>query len=386
MRHLSFFVVLSCLVLVLTCSAVWAQSRPEPRVNSERDANESSASYKPIRFIGLQSVSEQDLAKLLREEGAIPRGDDSSVGDAIRVLEEALQARGYMDSAVSAVNDGQSITFSIAECPRYRLREIRFEGNKGVSPPELATTTTKCLKPMDDGKGGHDISYLEYCLRKATDSLRTRGYLKATIGQQTFAKGLHELTVTVPVTEGVRYRVGKVQIEGAAEFSVDALRARLSLQEGHVADAEAIGRWLYEDVKGLYGDHGYIQYTAEVEPEFQPVKEGVAEGIVDFKITIEEGPRFKVRSIKLIGASSAEPYLRSLMPLREGDIYNQSRFRTSIDKLNETGLFDSIDRDANVDFTTNEEDGLLEISIYVVRPARVETSPRATLRARQSSP
>ncbi len=102
------------------------------------------------------------------------------------------------------------------------------------------------------------------------------------------------MVVTVPVEEGALYRPGAIKIEGAENVTQEQVRAMMSLQRGDIANAEAIGKWLFEDLKKLYSEIGYIQYTAETEPDFRAVDHAANEGVVDFKVTIEEGQQFRV--------------------------------------------------------------------------------------------
>ena len=66
------------------------------------------------------------------------------------------------------------------------------------------------------------------------------------------------------------------------------------------------GKWLFEDLKRVYGELGYFEYMAEPDPEFKATTNGTNEGVVDFKVTIEEGHQFRVHSIKFQGSSLPE--------------------------------------------------------------------------------
>jgi outer membrane protein assembly factor BamA len=114
-------------------------------------------------------------------------------------------------------------------------------------------------------------------------------------------------------------------------------------------------------LKQLYGEHGYIQYTAEVTPEFKsgPNK---SDGVVDLEITIDEGRCFKVRKIKFAGEQLPDN-LESMLLIREGDVYNASLYEKSINNLNNSGLFEFVDKDKDADFSTDEEEGLVDITI-----------------------
>jgi len=123
---------------------------------------------------------------------------------------------------------------------------------------------------------------------------------------------------------------------------------------------------MYEDLKAIYGDKGFIQYTAEIDPTFHS-DPGAAEGIVDFKLFIEEGPRFRIRKISFKGGDLLESDLRQLLLVREGDVYSQKSFEESIRRINEMGWFNRVDKDKDVDYRTNEEEKLVDVVIKLTR-------------------
>ena len=161
------------------------------------------------------------------------------------------------------------------------------------------------------------------------------------------------------------YRFGEIKIEGSSLFSPEELRAMSPLRKGEIADGEKLSEWLYDKLKQRYGEHGYIQYTAEVTPEFKsgPNK---SEGVVDLEIEIDEGRCFKVGKIKFAGEQLPDN-LESMMLIHEGDVYNASLYEKSIDNLNNSGLFEFVDKDKDADFRSNEEDAWVDITIKLKR-------------------
>src|SRR5262249_27194655 len=139
------------------------------------------------------------------------------------------------------------------------------------------------------------------------------------------------------------------------------------LKTGDVADGEKISKWLYEDLKELFGEQGYIEYTAEVVPTFKDNPRSPSEGIIDLEVDIYEGRRFKLGSISLSLASGrddmAEQALRQIFLVHEGDIFNQRLFQESIKRVNDLGWFDYVDADRDVDFRTNREEGIISVVI-----------------------
>lgn len=243
--------------------------------------------------------------------------------------------------------------------------EIRFEGNRIFSSQELAGRMGQCLHGYS--KGTYNAEIFDVCLRRLTFFVRSRGHLQARLGEPKTELIEGGLVVTVPVEEGTLYRLGEIKIVGAENFTSDQVRAMLSLQRNDIVNGEAIGKWLDEDLKKLYGELGYIQYMAEPEPEFRVSDHVANEGVVDFKVTIEEGRQFTLRSIKFVGSNVSQRELNNLLLIRPGDIYNHQLFEKSVNQLNETGWFEMIDKDKDTHFDTDEEEALLNITLQLKR-------------------
>lgn len=328
-----------------------------------------------IKFEGLRDISESDLIKILREEAAFPAdsipGEDA-IGKAHKVIRDWLQARGYMNSSVEIMNDYESqlVRIVINEGDRFKIQDIRVVGSKTFSSQELSSQITECLGRFQDSRW-YDANLFGYCSRNVVNHLRSRGYLQAE-----FSEPLPELTakgvrLEVHVKEGPLYRLGDIFIDDADDLSVDYVRSLLKTKKGEIVDGEAIGKWLFEDLKSIYARMGYIQYMAEPTPIFRFNDNGT-EGGVDFRVTIEEGKRFNLGSIKFVGFDLPDGTLRNLFLIRDGEIFNQELFEQGIKRINETNLLTFVDKDKDVEFTSDEEVGCLSI---LVRMPKSDSTP-----------
>lgn len=340
------------------------------KCKQEDSAADSLKNQKSIRieFEGLHALSEVDMVRAFRERRiGLPNTQmpGSEVLDkAVTLIKELLEARGYLQAIVDTREDGEAgtITFSVYEGSRFPLAEVRFEGNRIFPSPELAVRMGEYLDDYPEMQGGYDSNAFDFCTRRLLNFIRSRGYLQATFGQPTKELDGRGLILIIPVDEGVLYRLGEIKIEGAEAVAPEKARAMLSLRQGDIANGQEIGKWLFEDLKRVYGEMGHIEFTAEPEPEFR-VANGANEGVVDFKVTIEEGRQFRVHAIKFQGNNIPDEELLALLRIRAGDVFNQRLFEESIDKLNKLGRFELIDKDRDADFHTNEEEGLFDIVI-----------------------
>ena len=324
-----------------------------------------------IEFEGLHAFAKADVLKLFREEqvaltfGKAPT--ETTIDEASTVLKRLLQNKGYMGASLygTVIPGTKVVRFDIEEGPRYSFGVFSFEGNERISSEELTASLHECLSHYtDQTNSAYDREVLDYCHRGLLNFVRGRGYLRAQFVEPKISASGMSVNVTIPIEEGPVYRLGEIKFEGAQAFSPVELAASCPLRRGDVADGEKLGKWLFEDLRAAYGEKGFIQYTAEPVPTFQEDKN---DGTVDFKITIEEGKRFKVGSITFRGDALSPKELSSLFLLRAGDFYNDQLFSESVRRVNNSGLFESVDRDKDSNFQTSDEEASIAIVVTLHR-------------------
>ncbi len=359
-----------------------------------------------IQFEGLKAVSESDVLKTFRERrvGVSKEAiyDPVKVRNAIRVLKELLAAKGHPNATVAEGKETVSatsvaITFQVTEGPRVRVAEIQFEGSKVFKSSKLRDqmkyvkeagliSRFKELDILDREK-------LDYDLRRVDNYMKSKGYLQARHGEPRieglgprrtgfpilplpFLSSVDDtLKITIPIADGKLYRLGDIKIEGNSIFSEQAIKAIIGLQKGEVANGEALSKALYENLKKYYGQAGFIQYTAEVTPTFKDNPQNPNEGVADFAITIDEGKQFTLRRLEFTGNTfTRDNVLRREVLMNEGDIYNQTLFEYSVTRLNQLGYFNPLDKDKDADFRTNEEEGLVDVTVKVSEKGRQQIS------------
>jgi outer membrane protein insertion porin family len=317
------------------------------------------------------------LLKALREQRVMTTGSPltpEQVEQAQTTIKKLMASQGYTHATVAVRNDQadpnlKTLTFVVSEGEPVGIAEIRFAGNKIFSSAELNARMRKCLAGEEaDAVHIYDSEKFDFCLRKLDNFARSKGYLRASFHDPESEESKNGLVITVHADEDTLYRLGEIAIEGARTIPTNRVRGMLSLRPGDTVDGEMISKWLFEDLKKKYGEMGYIEYTAEPEPEFRAAANGTNEGTVDFKVTIEEGKQFRVHAIKFQGSDLPEKELLGFLRIHKGDIFNQQLFEESIEELNKLGRFASIDKDRDADFKTDQELALIDIVIKL-RPA-----------------
>jgi outer membrane protein assembly factor BamA len=359
----------------------------------QKDPAADLLSNQPIRieFEGLHAFPEADMVKAFRER-RIPlpttqMPDYQVLAKASALIKELLEALGYFNATITVREneDKRSVGFIVYEGQRLPLAEVRFEGNRSFSTLELTAKIGECEAGYQETHSGYDSDIFDYCTRSLLNFIRSRGYLRATFAQPTKEIDSRGIVLTLPLDEGPLYRLGKIKIEGSKAIAAEQIRTMLDLQRGDPANGEQLGKWLFENLKKTYEEMGYIQYTAEPEPEFGPANDR-NEGIVDFTVIISEGRQFRIHDIKFKGDSLAEKELLSVLRIGADDVFNQRLFEESIDGLNQLGCFEWIDKDRDVDFLTNEEEGFITIVIKLSRLSGAPTSGFQASNKRQPRP
>ena len=359
------------------------ESSENQKCTHQLSEGESVSVQNPVRieFEGLHAFTESDVLRAFREERvALPRDHlpgVHAIDKASTVLKNLLQTHGYMHATVSGlrVEETRAVKFVVDEGIRLSIAELLFEGNRIFSSEELTASLRRCLADYSEHTElGFDSNVLEACQRRLVNSIRSRGYLQAKSEEPKIGITAQGLAITVPVDEGMLYRLGEIKIEGAEALSPDEVRARLGAKEGDVADSDRIAKWLFEDLKSIYGEKGFIQYAAEPTPTFKSNPRNAKEGIVDLVISIEEGKQFTLRSLTFIGATLSEEELSELFLIRVGDLFNQQLFEESIKRLNDSERYEPLDKDKDTDFWTDEEEATVRIVIKLQQRALLQVS------------
>jgi outer membrane protein insertion porin family len=349
------------------------EAKPCDPVRKESESDNRPAT---IYFEGLKAVSESDLLKLLRERAKLANNSVPEFGvvkEAEEAIKQFLVERGYRHAAVSSRienpdNKQAAVTFIISEGPHFKIAEIRFEGNRIFSSQLLAEEMKNYLAGYEKAREGYNEDVFDFCLYRLNNFIRGQGYLQANFRDRKIEESNDGLIITVSGSEGPLYRLGRMRIEGPSLLFPEQIIAMFGQKTGDIVNGERLSKFVFEELKQYYGERGYIQYTAEITPEFN-VRPGRSDGVVDLEITIEEGPRFKIRKIGFSGEKLPQTDLRELLLVRGGDVYSQKLFEQSIDRLNDLGWFEFVDKDKDVDYRTNEEEHLVDIVIKLTKKA-----------------
>jgi len=311
----------------------------------------SSVEYKGSKKLTATSV----LDKLKENKADVKTGTVLNF-DTIKKAESALRyiaaEKGYPDAEISSEihNLGKSqvaVIFHLEEGPKAQIKEVKFLGAKAFSQRKLKNTLKKTRSHWFlSWMTRHDI-YSESRYQEDEKLLRelyeSEGYIDVEIGDplietETVKEGKKQkknIRITIPITEGLSYKLGKVSIEGNTVIPEEELLKGIKFPQGKTFNKVAFDGVLKVFEK-KYGEQGYIY--ANATPIFKRNQETK---VVDVSVSITENEKYFVNRIEFSGNVSTRDYvLRREMQIYEQELFNYKKYERGLYRLKMTGLFD----------------------------------------------
>jgi outer membrane protein insertion porin family len=147
--------------------------------------------------------------------------------------------------------------------------------------------------------------------------------------------------ITMPIQEGEQYRLGTITFKNnKAITNQAALRSMFPMKDGDIFSREKIAKGL-ENLRKLYGDGGYINFTPLPDTTFDEDKK-----LINVVIDVDEGKSYTVRRIEFQGnTTTRDKVIRRELALEEGQTYRSRLWDLSLLRLNQLGYFEQLKPD-----------------------------------------
>jgi len=260
---------------------------------------------------------------------------------------DIYKARGFNDVGVQfrvePIDERRGtarVVYTINEGVKGAIRSIRFEGNAHFSERVLRKqmkTRGKTLIAFLDKSGRLDETQLQQDLDSVKEFYQNHGYIDVEVKEVRKERENGPMIITIAITEGTQYHVGKISISGYQATTEQKIRALLKMKEGAVYSPKA----LHEDAKAVadaYGSGGYVDTL--IVPEGAPA----GPGRIDVHYKIEEGDRFFVQRINVVGNTrTKDKVIRREVLIAPGDVFNTVRVDVSKKRLENLGYFSKVE-------------------------------------------
>ncbi|MET3392247.1 outer membrane protein insertion porin family [Variovorax sp. 1140] len=305
-----------------------------------------------VDFVGTKEFDKAALQKALREVGlADGRPYDKALADrAEQELKRQYVSRSlYNAQVVTTVTPIErnrvNLTFTVTEGESARIREVRVVGNKAFSESTL-------LSLFDQDSGGFMSWYTksnQYSRTKLNADLETlrsyyitRGYLEFRIDstQVAISPDRKDLTVTVNITEGEKFVVSSVKLDGNYLGRDDEFKSLITIKPGEPYNGEQVTETT-KAFNDYFGTFGYAFARVQARPEIDRVNNRVA-----LTLQAEPSRRVYVRRVSVGGNNKTrDEVIRREFRQYEASWYDGDKIKLSRDRVDRLGFFTEVNVD-----------------------------------------
>ena len=305
-----------------------------------------------IDFAGIREFDKDALRKALRDVGLTEgRPYDQSLADR---AEQELK-RQYIDrshygaqvvtTATPTERNRVKLTFTVTEGEPARIRDISIVGN--------TTFSDGTLRRLFDLDAGNWLSWYtksnRYSRTKLNADIETlksyylqRGFLEFRVDstQVAISPSKEDITITINITEGQRYVVSRVKLEGNYLGKEEEFKSLVTIRPGEPYNADQVSATT-KAFTDYFGSFGFAFAQVEARPVIDRTTNQV-----EFVLTAEPSRRAYVRRINIAGNNrTRDEVIRREFRQFESSWYDGDKIKASRDRVERLGYF----KDINVD-------------------------------------
>jgi len=302
-----------------------------------------------IEIFGNEDLSTEDLNSALKQVGLVEgRVFNRSILDQVQ---QELH-RQYFNLGKYAVKiettikplerNRVEVTLDIEEGQAAQIRQINIVGAKAFQESRLLgefQLSTPTMISFIDSSGKYSKQQLLGDLEKLRSFYLDRGYLHFNIEstQVSITPTKRDVYITINVSEGALYHVGKVKLAGKMVVSEAELRGLLQIRDGQIFSRRDIAE-SSSKISERLGIDGYAFANVNAVPQIDEEKR-----IVDLTFFVDPGNRVYVRRINITGNTKTrdEVVRREIRQMEGGWLSTPLVDRSKI-RLQRLGFFDDV--------------------------------------------
>ena len=302
-----------------------------------------------VEFAGTKEFDKDTLKKAMRDVGLTEgRPFDKALADRAeqelkrQYINRSLYGAEVVTTVTPIERNRVNLTFTVTEGEPAKIKEIRIVGNQA-----FGESTLKGL--FDQDTGGWMSWYTKsnrYSRAKLNADLETlrsyylaRGYLEFRIDstQVAISPDKQDISITINVTEGQRYVVSGVKLEGNYLDRDDEFKSLVTIRPGEPYNADRVA----ETTKAFtdhFGNFGFAFARVEAVPEIDRENNRVA-----LVLRAEPSRRAYVRRIQVSGNNrTRDEVIRREFRQYEASWYDGDKFKLSRDRVDRLGFFTEV--------------------------------------------
>lgn len=302
-----------------------------------------------VEFVGTKEFDKDALIKALKDVG-ISEGQpfDRALADRAeqelkrQYLTRSLYGAEVVTTITPAERNRVNVTFTVTEGEITKIKNIRITGNQAFSESTL-------LSQMDLTTGGWLTWYTksdQYSRAKLNADLETlksyylnRGYLEFRIesAQVAISPDKQDISLVVNVTEGPRYTVTAVKLDGDYLGKESVFRKLVTVQTGEAYKVDTVAATV-KAFTDRFATYGYAFARVEVRPELDREK-----GQAAIVLVAQPQRRVYVRRVNVAGNSrTRDEVVRREFRQFESAWYDGQKIKLSRDRVDRLGYFKQV--------------------------------------------
>ena len=302
-----------------------------------------------VEFVGTKEFDKDALVKALKDVG-ISEGQpfDRALADRAeqelkrQYLTRSLYGAEVVTTITPAERNRVNVTFTVTEGEITKIKNIRITGNQAFSEATL-------LAQMDLTSGGWLTWYTksdQYSRAKLNADLETiksyylnRGYLEFRIesAQVAISPDKQDISLVVNVTEGPRYTVTAVKLDGDYLGKEAVFRKLVKVETGEAYKVDTVAGTV-KTFTDRFATYGYAFARVEVRPELDREK-----GQAAIVLVAQPQRRVYVRRVNVAGNSrTRDEVVRREFRQFESAWYDGQKIKLSRDRVDRLGYFKQV--------------------------------------------
>lgn len=319
-----------------------------------------------LEIRGNEALDDSEIRNLLRTKEGFPLSPYHVAADREDVA-EAYRMRGHHFAHVpepevlTLPGGGRRVVFSVVEGPPVSVSRIVFRGNSYLERKQLlGVMVTEAPNFLEEVLG--ELSFRQDVLEQDLVSIkqlyRSEGFLDAEVALDDlrFSDDKTRVEVSISITEHQPYTVGRVEFdieredpgkiasptpEDIAYFTDPNLLALFGLKEGErfsgMKAEMGLGR-----IRNAYYERSYINASVgDRDTGTVQLRGRERELVVDIKISIREGPKFRLARIDFVGNEyTRDKILRREVKTAPGGYVDRTRLDQGLAAIRRLNYFD----------------------------------------------
>ena len=325
---------------------------------------EERPSISEVEWVGLKEFDKDVLQKALKEVGISEgRPFDKALADKAeqelkrQYITRSLYGAEVVTTVTPVDRNRVKLTFTVSEGGPSKIKEIRITGNQNFSEGTLKDQFNLDVGGWLSWYTKSD-RYSRTKLNADLEALRSyylsRGFLEFRIDstQVAISPDKQDISVAINVTEGERFVVSGVKLEGNYLGKEDEFKALVKIGLGQAYNAETVAE-TNKAFTDYFGKFGFAFARVDARPEIDRLTNRVT-----FVLIAEPSRRAYVRRINVAGNNrTRDEVVRREFRQLESAWYDGDKIKLSRDRVDRLGFFTEVNIETQeVPATTDQVD------------------------------